>query len=105
MLRGLFMQTVVSARSTGIHHETMAKVVLRCWQDPDFRARLIADSKQVLQDEGLPVSADLECIILPDAPQAHHFDATPPAVESLSKEELLEFARVEAHLIMPILVG
>jgi hypothetical protein len=99
------MQTVVSVQPTGIHHETMAKVVLRCWQDQDFRARLIADSKKVLQDEGLPVSAELECIILPEAPQQHHFDATPPAVESLSEEELLEFARAEAHLIMPILVG
>ncbi len=47
-----------------------AKVIAKTWKDGGFRSRLIANPRQVLQEEGLSIPADLNVTITPDAKTA-----------------------------------
>lgn len=37
-------------------------LIRRCWEDPDFKARLLADPESVIREAGLPIPAGVSCV-------------------------------------------
>lgn len=85
--------------------EQMANIVLKCWQDPSFKAALIADPKSVLLNEGININPDIEYVIVFDElPKLHFVIPSPPIVKSLSEEDMLNIARAGTQLILPSII-
>ncbi|MGE3803138.1 MAG: NHLP leader peptide family RiPP precursor [Gemmataceae bacterium] len=84
------------------HPHQWAEVVLKCWQDPAFKARLVADPHAVLQEHGIAVrpgvqlklvenSDTVKHLILPSKPV--ELDLSKLPADGLTAEEL---ARIHA---------
>ncbi|WP_427308989.1 nitrile hydratase subunit alpha [Cupriavidus sp. H39] len=85
--------------------EQMAAIVLKCWQDPAFKAALLADPKTVLQAEGVLVNPDIEYVFMADeTPKLHFVIPAPPLTQPLTQDEMLQIARAGTQLILPSII-
>lgn len=85
--------------------QQMAGIVLKCWQDPAFKAALLADPATVLQAEGITVNPDVEYVFVADEPPKLHFIIpSPPLTQPLSHSEMLQIARAGEQLILPSII-
>ncbi|MDK1380470.1 nitrile hydratase subunit alpha [Ralstonia pseudosolanacearum] len=85
--------------------EQMAGIVLKCWQDPAFKAALLADPKAVLQAEGIVVNPDVEYVfVADDTPKLHFIIPAPPLTPPLTHDEMLQVARAGTQLILPSII-
>ncbi|WP_219851697.1 nitrile hydratase subunit alpha [Methylibium rhizosphaerae] len=85
--------------------EQMAAIVLKCWQDPGFKAALLADPKAVLQAEGIQVNPGVEYVFVADEmPRLHFIIPSPPVAQTLTRSEMLEVARAGTQLILPSII-
>ena len=66
---------------------TLQRIVLRCWADAEFKARLLADPAAVLQAQGVDVPADVQVRVAEDTAQRVHW-VLPCRPASLSDEAL-----------------
>jgi nitrile hydratase len=48
-----------------------ARVVARAWNDPDFKARLLADGTSAIREMGIE-APDLELVVVPNRPRLHN---------------------------------
>ena len=48
------------------------KVVARAWTDPEYKARLLADSKAAIEELGFDVGPAPQIVVLENTPQRHH---------------------------------
>jgi len=55
---------------------TLAVVVARAWNDPDYLARLVARPKDVLADEGYEVAPEIDLRVVVDTPELTHLALT-----------------------------
>jgi nitrile hydratase subunit alpha len=49
-----------------------ARLVARAWVDPEFRARLISDTKGAAQELGIDASGPVEFVVVENTPQVHN---------------------------------
>ncbi|KLU27199.1 hypothetical protein EOS_05815 [Caballeronia mineralivorans PML1(12)] len=85
--------------------EQMAGIVLKCWQDPAFKAALLADPKAVLQAEGIQVNPDIEYVFVTDeSPKLHFIIPAPPLTPPLTQSDMLQIARAGTQLILPSII-
>lgn len=84
----------------------MAGIVLKCWQDSDFKAALLADPKAVLQAEGVQVNPDIEYVFVADeGPKLHYIIPAPPVSRNqLTRDEMLQVAHSGEQLILPSII-
>ncbi len=65
------------------------KVVAKAWSDEDFKAKLMADPKSVLKENGVEVPDDIEIKVVENSDKQVHFILPPkPKEGQLSDEEL-----------------
>ncbi len=64
------------------------KVVAKAWSDEDFKAKLLADPKTVLKENGLAISKDVEPRVVEITDKIVHLILPPKPAGQLSKEEL-----------------
>ncbi len=48
------------------------KVVARAWTDPEYKARLLADSKAAIEELGFEVGPAPQIVVLENTPKRHH---------------------------------
>ena len=68
------------------------KVVAKAWADPDFKAKLLADPKTVLKENGLEFPEDVELRVEENTDKLVHLILPPEPAEQLSEEELEKVA-------------
>ena len=68
------------------------KVVAKAWADPDFKAKLLADPKTVLKENGLAIPDDVEFRIVENTDKIVHLNLPPEPTGQLSEEELEKVA-------------
>lgn len=61
---------------------TWAKIVAQAWADADFKARLMANPRAVLQEAGVEVPAGMELRVVENAANTVHFVLPPPPAPS-----------------------
>src|SRR3712207_6045104 len=49
-----------------------AKLVARAWLDPEFKARLLSDTKSAAQELGIDASGPVEFAVVENTPQVHN---------------------------------
>ena len=49
-----------------------AKLVARAWVDPEFKARLLSDTKSAAQELGIDASGPVEFVVVENTPQVHN---------------------------------
>ncbi len=49
-----------------------AKLVARAWIDPEFKARLLSDTKAAAQELGIDASGPVEFVVVENTPQVHN---------------------------------
>lgn len=82
--------------------EQMAGIVLKCWQDPAFKAALLADPVRVLTAEGIQTNPDIDYVFVADEhPKLHFIIPSPPVAAPLAPGAMLEIARAGTQLILP----
>jgi hypothetical protein len=64
------------------------KVVAKAWGDDDFKAKLLADPKTVLEESGLAIPQDVEFRVVENTDKTIHLILPPEPAELLSEEEL-----------------
>ncbi|MCY1260047.1 NHLP leader peptide domain protein [compost metagenome] len=85
--------------------EQMSGIVLKCWQDPTFKAALLANPKAVLAAEGIQVNPDIDYVFVADEyPKLHFIIPAPPLAQPLSQQQMLEVARAGVQLILPSII-
>jgi len=85
--------------------EQMAGIILKCWQDPMFKASLLANPAAVLQAEGITVNPDIEYVFVADErPKMHFIIPEPPLAQPLTHNEMLQIARAGEQLILPSII-
>jgi nitrile hydratase subunit alpha len=52
--------------------ENGARLVARAWVDPEFRARLLSDTKAAAQELGIDASGPVEFVVVENTPQVHN---------------------------------
>ncbi len=52
--------------------ENGAKLVARAWVDPDFKARLLSDTKAAAAELGIDTSGPVEFVVVENTPQVHN---------------------------------
>jgi len=78
------------------------QLLIKAWEDPAFKQRLVADPRGVLQEHGLPLPAGKAVRVVEDTAGTVHLVLPPkPADGELSDEQLEQVAGG----IAPILVG
>ena len=70
------------------YEKDYAKVVVKAWTDDAFRARLIANPRQVLNEEGFDFPEDMEITITPDSSNGSLVLGLPPKPAGLNDNEL-----------------
>ena len=72
----------------------VGQLLLKVWQDPTFKRRLVADPRAVLREEGLPVPDSTSVRVLEDTPETMHLvlPRNLPGEEELSDEQLEQVA-------------
>jgi hypothetical protein len=94
----------LNTQTARIRHQ-MAGIVLKCWQDPEFKAALIADPKEVLKAEGVLVNPDIEYVFVADEhPKLHFIIPAPPIKKPLTHDEMLQVAFAGEQLILPSII-
>ena len=78
----------------------LSPLVARCWADPAFKARLLADPAAVLQAEGLPLPAGMRLEVVEDTPQRVHW-VLPARPTDLSDDALEQVAGGSPYLHLP----
>ena len=68
------------------------KVVAKAWADEDFKAKLLADPKTVLKENGLAIPDDVEFRIVENTDKVVHLILPPEPAGQLSEEELVNVA-------------
>ena len=68
------------------------KVVAKAWADPDFKAKLLADPKTVLKENGLEFPEDVELRVVENTDKLVHLILPPEPTGQLSEEELEKVA-------------
>lgn len=48
------------------------EIVIRAWSDDEFKRRLISDPRATLADAGLPVSEDVNYVVIENEPRRIH---------------------------------
>lgn len=105
MRKNMIIQGEPLATQKARIREQMAGIVLKCWQDPIFKAALLANPKAVLQSEGVLVNPDIEYIFVADEiPKLHFVIPAPPLMQPLTQTEMLEVARAGTQLILPSII-
>jgi hypothetical protein len=66
--------------------------VAKAWGDDDFKAKLLADPKTVLKENGLAIPDDVEPRVVENTDKTVHFILPPESAELLSEEELEKVA-------------
>jgi hypothetical protein len=69
----------------------MGQVVAGAWADPAYKARLIADPKAVLAEQGIDVPDDIELRVVENTDDVVYLTLPPEPSEDLS-DEMLEAA-------------
>jgi len=54
------------------------KIITRAWSEPAFKARLLADTNDVLKEYGISVPADVTYLTLEDGVDGKHYLVLPP---------------------------
>lgn len=70
-----------------MNEQTYKSIVTKCWADPDFKRRLIADPVATLRTEGIPVPEGTKVNVLED--RAGEFTFVIPAEPSELSEDAL----------------
>jgi nitrile hydratase subunit alpha len=52
--------------------ETGARLVARAWVDPEFKARLLSDTKAAAQELGIDASGPVEFVVVENTPRVHN---------------------------------
>lgn len=105
MPQNMIVQTEPLATQKARIQEQMAAIVLKCWQDPVYKASLLADPATVLQAEGITINPDIEYVFVADEPPKLHFIIpAPPLTQPLSYNEMLQIARAGEQLILPSII-
>jgi len=52
--------------------DSWRNIVARAWSDDEFKRKLIEDPQAVLADAGLPVSQDVNYVVVENEPQCVH---------------------------------
>jgi hypothetical protein len=68
------------------------KVVAKAWSDEDFKAKLLADPKTVLKENGLEFPEDVELRVEETTDKIVHLFLPPEPTGQLSEEELEKVA-------------
>jgi hypothetical protein len=74
------------------------KVVAKAWGDHDFKAKLFADPKTVLKENGVEIPEDVEFRVVENTEEVVHLILPPEPSEQLSEEELEKVAGGNAYL-------
>jgi len=64
------------------------KVVAKAWADANFKEKLLADPKTVLEENGVPIPEDVEYRVVENTDKIVHLILPPGPAEQLSDEEL-----------------
>ena len=71
----------------------VGQLLLKVWQDPTFKRRLVADPRAVLQEEGLPVPAGKAVRVVEDTAETMHLVLPhKPAEGELTDDQLEQVA-------------
>lgn len=70
--RGFTVTVTLEGRDTTI----VAMAVARAWHDEDYKARLLADPKETLAEEGVEFPSDVEVRMLADTATIKHINLT-----------------------------
>jgi hypothetical protein len=65
----------------------MQKIIARCWEDEEFKKRLMADPKKVLDGEGVNVPDGVSIRVMEDTEQIRTL-IIPPAPSHLDDDQL-----------------
>ena len=65
----------------------MQKIITRCWEDEEFKKRLMADPKKVLDGEGVNVPDGVSIRVMEDTEQVRTL-IIPPAPSHLDDDQL-----------------
>jgi len=68
------------------------KVVAKAWGDHDFKAKLLADPKTVLKENGVAIPEDVELRVVENTEEIVHLILPPVPTGQLSEEELEKVA-------------
>ena len=70
------------------------QLVMRVWNDPDFKKKLAANTRETLKEIGLELPPDIELDVHIQTPKHIHLiiPEKPPELGELSEEEMRKFA-------------
>lgn len=68
---------------------TWSQIVARAWTDDEFRGRLIADPRSVLEEHGIETPEGVEIQVMEDTENVRHLILPPSPAEELSEEDLV----------------
>ena len=75
--------------------KVVGQVIARAWSNPDFRARLIADPRRTLEDEGLPLPEGVKVKLVENTDSLYHLVLpVPPAEGELSESDFEQSLRM-----------
>lgn len=66
------------------------QIIAKCWADPEFKARLLADPRATLAAEGFNVPDSIEVLVMENTPRVVHMVLPPAPAEGELEDEALE---------------
>ncbi|QFY43235.1 NHLP leader peptide family natural product precursor [Candidatus Methylospira mobilis] len=69
------------------HGQQFHRLILKCWADEAFKAKLFANAKETLKEEGVDISDDINVKVLENTDSLHYL-VIPENVTDISDEEL-----------------
>ena len=80
-------RTILMSQSTSDPTKPYEALIRRCWADPDFKARLLADPAAVIQEAGLPVPVGVSSVRAVENSPGQLTVVIPPNPDSLPPEQ------------------
>ncbi|HEV7489151.1 MAG TPA: NHLP leader peptide family RiPP precursor [Thermoanaerobaculia bacterium] len=81
----------------GKEQKEYAKVIVKAWMDDAFRARLIANPRQVLEGEGFEIPAGIAITITTNSSPSSIALFLPPRPEGVADDKLIDRVGEEWH--------
>jgi len=78
--------------NTPEENQVKSAAIARAWEDPKFRARLLANPAEALKELGAELAPGSSLRVVVDTPEKHHWVIPTPPPDSLQEDDLDDVA-------------